>query len=303
MSKFRPNQTPPTPAPAEGAPKEGNQLPSGGEGFKSRIMKLDVGSGVQVTPFQFDKISQRSEGDYGAVKKKYGSLAATDQDRAAKTKKDARFALNPVLRDRLSVEEEERRAIDEKVRSRVTALAEEAKAKSTAQGYEEGYQKGHDEAYAKLREEGAARLKQFDDFLAECERAKIEIYQANERFLVELVFRIARMITLKEVKQDPDYVMKLARDILERVGVRENVRIRIHPEEMATASVIREGLEKTLGALKNLNIEPSSQVELGGCIVETEWNAIDASIETQLKGVYESLVGSAGSLKAPGDGA
>ena len=46
-----------------------------------------------------------------------------------------------------------------------------------------------------------------------------------------------------------------------------------------------------MGDLKNLQIEGSDQFRSGGCTVETQWNAIDASIETQLKGLYDALMG------------
>jgi flagellar biosynthesis/type III secretory pathway protein FliH len=46
-----------------------------------------------------------------------------------------------------------------------------------------------------------------------------------------------------------------------------------------------------MGTLKNLTVEFSNQAHRGGCILETEWNAIDASLDTQFAGIYEALVG------------
>jgi flagellar assembly protein FliH len=172
----------------------------------------------------------------------------------------------------------------------VESVAEEVRAQAAKQGYDEGLKQGHEEAFRRFREEAAERIRSFDLFLAEAETAKEQIYRANERFLIETVFRVSKMVLLKELTTDKEYVTRLARDLIERVGVRENIRIKISPSDMDTAALLKEGLEKSLGTLKNLNIEPSAQVQGGGCIVETEWNAIDASIQTQLQGIYDALV-------------
>jgi flagellar assembly protein FliH len=256
-----------------------------------RVMKLDMGAAPVVQQFSFGKLQRAGEGTYASTKAKYGSLASTDEGRVPKGQRERRFSLNPLLKEPLSIEEEERRVIEEKVAARIAAVSEEARAKAREEGYKAGLEQGHQEAYQRFAQESVERLTNFDAMLAEAENAKQEIYRANERFLMELVFRIAKMVTLKEVATDKDYVVRLARELIERIGVRENIRIRIHPEDAKTADIIKPGLEAALGTLKNLSLEASPQVKRGGCIVETEWNAIDASLETQFQGVYDALIG------------
>lgn len=259
--------------------------------LEPRVVKLDVPTEPVVQQYNFGRIRKEGEGDYQATKAKYGPLAATDPERQARTQRDSRFSINPLLRDPLSVEEEERRVIEEKVRSRVAAMADEARAKAAEEGFQQGQAKGYEDAFAQFKGEGAERLARFEAMVKQAESAKESIFKQNERFLIDLVFRVSRMILLRELATDRDYVVRLCRELIERVGVRENIRIRIHPDEASTIGMIREGLEKTFGSLKNLHIEISNQVQVGGCMLETEWNAIDASLENQLKAVSEALLG------------
>lgn len=289
MPKFTPNQF--------GEVKEESE-----KSIDSRVVKLEANAETVVQQFHFGKIRRAGEGDYASVKAKYGALAATDAERAARNQKDRRFSLNSLLRDPLSVEEEERRVIEEKVRARVAAVADAAKAKAAEEGYQAGLKKGHEEAFARFREEAQDRIAHLESLLREADSAKEEIYRANERFLQELIYRVARMVMLKELSTDREYVLRLTRELVEKVGVRDNVRIRIHPDDAATVGMLKEGLERALGTMKNLNVEVSNQIRRGGCTVETEWNAIDASIETQLQGVYEALVGGSGGGDKPGGG-
>jgi flagellar assembly protein FliH len=258
-----------------------------------RVMKLDTTSEPVIQQFNFGKLSRAGEGDYQATKAKYGSLASTDEGRDPKAQRDRRFAINPLLREPLSIEDEERRVVEERVKTRLEAIQAEARAKAHEEGYQAGLEQGHREAYQRFAQESVERLRHFDAMLNDAENAKQEIYRANERFLMELVFRMAKMVTLKELATDRDYLVRLSRELIERIGVRENIRIRIHPEDAKTADIIKPGLEAALGALKNLSIEASPQVKRGGCIVETEWNAIDASLDRQFEGIREALIGKA----------
>ena len=256
-----------------------------------RVMKLSTPSAPVIEEFQFAKIQKAGEGTYQATKAKFGALAATDVDKSKKERKDGRFSLNPLVRDPLAIEEEERRVIEEKVAARVEAVSVEVRAQSETEGYEAGLKKGYDEAYRKFRDEGKERMKRFDEFLEECETAKQQIFRANERFLIDMIYRVAKMVMLKELSTDKEYLLRLTLELLERVGVRENIRIRIRPEDLETAANLKDGLDKILGGLKNVNIEPSNLVQGGGVLVDTEWNAIDACIETQLQSIYQTLLG------------
>lgn len=267
--------------------------------MERRIVKLETPSAPDIREYEYNRIAKPGDGNYAATRRKYGPLAATDADRSYKQQKDSRFALNSLVRDPLSVEQEERRVIEEKVRSRIGALQEESKAEAAAVGYEDGLEKGYQEAYTRFQKEAADRMKSLDALLAVAEGAKEEIYRANERFLIEMVFRIAKMVLLREATTDREYLTRLTREIVERVGVRENIKIRVSPEDFETVGMLKEDLEKVFGTLTNLSVESAGNVGRGGCTVETDWNRIDATLEMQLKGVYEALFGEGVGRAAP----
>jgi flagellar assembly protein FliH len=266
-----------------------------GASQEPRVIRLDAPAEPVVTDYQFGNLDVKGKGDYRTVKSKFGALAATDPDRASRSRKDSRFSLNPLLRDPLAVEQEERRVIDSRVDEKVAAVRDQARREGHTEGFEAGRMQGFAKAHQEFQAEAAERLQAFESMLASMEEAHAEVFRANERYLIELVFRIARMIALKELSTDRDYVLRLAKGLIESMGVRENIRMEIHPRDLETVALLKEGLEKHLGTLKNLSIEASESVELGGCRIETQWNAIDARIETQLQGIHDGLL----SVKGP----
>ncbi|OFZ78285.1 MAG: hypothetical protein A2583_02405 [Bdellovibrionales bacterium RIFOXYD1_FULL_53_11] len=262
-----------------------------GEGIDRRVVKLDFGSAMQICDYKMHKLQQAGEHDYKSIKARFGPLAATDPDKHARTAGDSKFKINPLMKNALSIEDEEKRVVEERVQARVNELAEATRQAAHQEGHEAGFKKGQEDAFRKFKEDGAASLKTFEKFVQEAEGLKAEIFKANERFLVETIFRIGRMLFLKELAADKEYVTRLARDLIEKTGVRENITVRVSPEDFKTAAKLREDLDKQLGGLRNLNIEESESIRGGGCEIETEWSAIDAGIEKQLAGIHEGLTG------------
>lgn len=262
-----------------------------GSANEMHIQTLNISATPEVTEFELPRITKAGDGKYSVTKAKYGALAATDAERKARVGKNSRFSLNTLSRGPLSVENEEQRVIEERVNTQVQAIAEKAKAEAAALGYRDGLAKGHEEAFIKFQEEARSRLEGFEKILASAESAKSEIFRANERFLIDLVFRISRMVMLRELTTDRDYVRRLAIELIERVGVRENIKVRINPEDSETLGMLKQGIEAALGSLTNLSVEVSNQVPRGGCAVETQWNAIDASIDRALQGIADSVIG------------
>lgn len=245
----------------------------------------------EVRPFDLPPLKKKGAGTYGEVKAKFGPLAATDPDRAAKSKKDSQFTLNPLLRQALSVEQEERRVIEEKVRAQVDSLRDQVLEEARKEGYAAGLRKGFEESSQRMQVQAVDTIKKFEKFLNDLDNAKVDIFQANERFLIELVFRIARKILLKELSVDKDYILRLARELVNQVGARDKITLRISPDDMQRIEDLRMDLVEKFHELKNLTIEASSQIPEGGMRVETDWNSIDTDVNSQIDRLYQALLG------------
>ena len=219
-------------------PKKSNEV---------KIIKLDQGQKLQeVLKLQMNPIQKIQQKSYQEFKAKVNSSSLENPSVAHKHQRDRRFSINPLLRDPLSIEEEERKAIEEKVRVRVEAVAEKAKAEAAEIGYQAGLKKGFEESAKELKAEGAVSLDKFNSLVSEIENAKAEIFEANERFLIELVFRIARNIILKELAVDKEYLSRLTKELVGKLGVRDNVTIRINPEDADIIEKLQDKLRKNL---------------------------------------------------------
>ena len=256
---------------------------------------LEAASQPVVTPdpklYEFQDLGKFKKRDYAQVKKETGVTTYSDPDRKKPEQKASRFALERSVVDSLELEKEERKLVQGEINAQVERLREEARKDGEKKGYDEGLEKGVEKAYNQFKSDADSRLQRLDRILEEFDGMKATLFHQNEKFFVDLAFQMAKMLALKEINADREYVVRLARQVFEETGIRENIRIQVHPRDLEAMESAREGIEKSLGALKNLKIEASDRVRDGGVRLESEWNSIDASIATQLERLKDSIEG------------
>jgi len=118
---------------------------------------------------------------------------------------------------------------------------------------------------------------------------KKELYSANESFLISLVFQVGKQVLLRELQTDRDYVKRLTAHVVEKVGAKDHVRIRVGRQDAEMMEQIKEHLKLQLPDLKNVQIEASDDLPLGGCKVETDLSRMNASVETQMAAIEKAL--------------
>jgi len=221
--------------------------------------------------------------DYDATKKEFGSLATTDPA------SNPHFMLHADSRRMLGVDQKDRGYIESMVRTEVEERIEELRQKA----YDEGYAQGLTEGKTKAEADFSASVKPvFERIVAtatEFDGLKDDLYAANERALIQIIFNIGKQVILKELKVDHEYIKRLSVQIVEKIGTKEQIRIKMNREDFANVETIREFLKAQLPELKNIQIEPSDDLALGGCKVETDLSRINASVESQFSAIEQAL--------------
>jgi flagellar assembly protein FliH len=254
----------------------------------------------QVSPLPIDKKRHLSDFDpkdlndydiskYARIRPNVGPVARTDEEGTELRQKTVAFHMSSLVRDAAGIEAEEARAISQEVVRRVEEIQDEARENARKEGFERGVRDGIEAGRNEWFTQAKDYIAQIDEMLKSWEKARSEIFAHNERFLVDMVFRIARMVLLKEIDTDREYVVRLGKQLIERTGLKENVTVTIGPKDEALLSEIKEKLELEIPDMKNFQIVVSPDLESGGCKVETDWNTVDASIDTQLEGLARTL--------------
>ncbi len=236
-----------------------------------------------IRPFVPKTFKTGEQVDYSQRKEIYGGLASTDENH------NIHFALHPDSKKYLGIDQQEKAhlesLISQEVEARVSAIQEEAR----REGYARGMAEGKIESERKMIEKFDPIWTQFKNLTEHFDRMKEEVYKANERVLIQFLYYISKHLVLRELKTDREYVKRLCMTLIERIGVRDHIKIKISRADQDNIEETKEFLKAQYADLKNIHIEISDELQLGGVKVETNLIKVNASLETQLHAVEESL--------------
>lgn len=188
--------------------------------------------------------------------------------------------------DKLKADAEaEAQSILEKARAEADEILQAAKneeEKIKALAREEGLTQGKEEGLKNGQEE----IERLTDRLRKMTEAimnrREEILRETEQQIVELVILITRKVVKIISETQKTTVISNVIAALKKVKTRGNVVLRVNTEDLKIASANVAEFIKRIENIQGITVMEDSSVEKGGCIVETDFGAIDARIASQL---------------------
>lgn len=160
----------------------------------------------------------------------------------------------------------------------LAALEREAFTKGYAQGERAGLEAGGKRAEAMLR-----RVAQT---LEELGGLRQTLIHETERQMVQLALTLARRVVHREVSLDPELAAALAHVALEKLGTTTPATIRLNPDDY---TIVTQAGDRWGGV--PVTIVPDPSIARGGCLVESDFGCVDATIERQFDELSRALLG------------
>jgi flagellar biosynthesis/type III secretory pathway protein FliH len=142
------------------------------------------------------------------------------------------------------------------------------------------------QAAAEGREEGLASA---TEVVARAALERQDLLASAEPQLVELAFAVAQRVLARVVERDREAVVDIASRALEAVRQRIDVRLRVHPDDLASLRDAEPRLIERLARARCIALLSDPSVGRGGVVVETEAGSVDARLATQLAGLRRAL--------------
>ncbi|MEN2994789.1 MAG: FliH/SctL family protein [Thermodesulfovibrio sp.] len=161
-------------------------------------------------------------------------------------------------------------------------------------GYNEGFKKGYEEGYGKSQGEikqKSEELSKTTQFFKELIR-ELSIFKEKqiESFLPQILnfaIKIAEKIVAVKISLDKEVVLSIIKETIKSIPFsEERVIIKLNPEDY---NFISEKVNKLGIDSKKLQLEPSSEITKGGCIIETQSNHIVSTVEQRFKEIESAL--------------
>ena len=160
------------------------------------------------------------------------------------------------------------------------AEAKKAQLESEAHqnGYDTGYNKGYDDGVAEVNR----LIERMHKMVESVMQRREEILSETESQIVELVILMARKVIKILSESQKQVVMANTLAALKKVKARGKVTLRVNLEEVKLTTAHIQEFIQHVENIEAIKVLEDSSVEKGGCIVETDFGAIDARISSQL---------------------
>lgn len=157
-----------------------------------------------------------------------------------------------------------------------------------AQGFEDGRLEGEQGEQARLRTALAAAQEALDQ-VRDGEQAWTGTIEEN---VCALATAIARQIIAREVESGRDIIAGLVRRAIAEFGTERQLRIRVHPQDLAllhAAGADSEDGAERLANGREVRWVADVTVARGGCVVEGRERIVDGRVDAALERMYRRL--------------
>ena len=172
----------------------------------------------------------------------------------------------------------------------IIAQANAQKDKIILEAKKEGYDAGHEEGYLEGNKEAERLVERLHNVLGSVMKRREEILSETEYQIVELVVLMARKVVKIISENQRTVIMNNVLQALKKVKGRGDVTIRVN---LADAKLTTEHIQDFIDrveAVKGITVVEDTTIEKGGCIVETDFGAIDARISSQLTELEQKIM-------------
>ncbi|HEX9058717.1 MAG TPA: FliH/SctL family protein [Clostridia bacterium] len=229
--------------------------------------QINMGIPVQIRPsLNYEAISQRIpelNDDVDSRKKEKEAMEIVE-----KARQDAELIIKEA--------QYEADRIIEQAQSDSIIISEEARLK--------GYQEGMNEAGRKYEQ----LLSEAEELKEKMKAEYYEILSGIESDVLDMILDISRKVIGNEIKVNPENILLLIKHAFEKCSNASGAVLRLSPVDYEYVINHRESLDSIDGA-DEIEIKKDSSLKTGGCIIETDYGTLDASVETKLSKIEKEL--------------
>ncbi len=162
----------------------------------------------------------------------------------------------------------------EKYRIQVVQEGEKIKENAFKEGYAEGFQ-------------------QWSEHLINFEKKLENLHKEMQQAIIPIALTAAKKIVGREMELSESTIVDIVASNLKAVAQHKKITVFVNQKELDTLEKNKPRLRELFEHLESLSIRPRNDIEVGGCIIETEIGIINAQLEhrwSTLEKAFENLI-------------
>ncbi|MBQ8012840.1 MAG: flagellar assembly protein FliH [Treponema sp.] len=174
--------------------------------------------------------------------------------------------------------------------SRIIEEAKNEQENLKKSGHSEGLAQGREEGFAEGKAEVERLIERTHKILEGVMARREEILSETEQQIVELVILMTRKVVKIISENQKSVVMANILQALKKVKGRGDVTVRVNLADVKLTTEHIQDFIKQVENVQGITVLEDSTVDKGGCVVETDFGAIDAKIQSQLSELETAIL-------------
>jgi len=196
--------------------------------------------------------------------------------------------LNNMKKLRAELEEEfsQKRAKAEKEIQSLKDAAQQEISLMKKQAKEDGFKEGKQEGFNQYAEKSRELLESISQIVKE----KAKVLKEAEMGILQLSIKVAEQIIRSEISLNQAVCLNIVSEAINKITDRDQVIVKVNHSDLEVVKQNRDRLLALIDGVKNFSIIEDTQVDTGGCIIETNLGYIDARIKTRLSAIETAIM-------------
>lgn len=157
------------------------------------------------------------------------------------------------------------------------------------EAYEKGFEQGERDGLEMGQKRVEAILHQFKNILREMEQQREALYHLYEEEMLQLVFSLSKKIIHHEISINPEIILKTLQEAIKYLVVQKRVVIHLNPVDYQYLLTQSEKFPLALGDQGKVKLMEDPSITRGGCLLETPYGKIDATLESQFEEIVSLI--------------
>ncbi|MGZ3721475.1 MAG: FliH/SctL family protein [Bdellovibrionales bacterium] len=200
------------------------------------------------------------------------------------------FKISELVAKQAGISQLESDAHQDKINNQVLARLSEVQEQAYKEGYELGLIEGTEKAFQEAKAALLDKMATFEALLKRIEELKGQLLIDNEAELIKLVFQTAKRIALRDIEGNREAVLELIQNVVGETQANERVVVRLSTEDHYFLETLQDKSGQRIESLQRVKFVSEDGIKSGGCLIETEFGSVDATVEERVERVWQTLL-------------
>jgi flagellar assembly protein FliH len=190
--------------------------------------------------------------------------------------------------DRLAAEARQIKERAEKEAEEIIDSARKRAEEIESQAYSAGYDQGQKDGLEIGRQQYQIKIQHLESVINQLQEESMKLASKYEAQLLGVAIAVARQVVGKELNENSQAVLEAIRSALANVVEGSSMTIHLHPRDFESVSKDLDSLFSRPGA-NRIELKPDQAVDRGGCLIQTDFGLIDATVESRWGAVIHEI--------------